>query len=105
MVAVLSIALTQVSPYDVAAGGEVEQFALAIPGQGSESHPSPESASDVAASTVQVTDVVVATSTVAPRRAGDSAISPGLDHNRDLDHDIDHDDDAAGAAALGRDRG
>ena len=75
MVAVLGIALTQVSPYDVAAGGEVEQFALAIPGQGSESHPSPESASDVAASTVQVTDVVVATSTVAPETSPATAQS------------------------------
>ena len=38
-VAVLGIALAQVGPYDVAAGGEVEQFVLAIPGQGSETPP------------------------------------------------------------------
>ncbi len=41
-VTVVAVGLTQVSTFDVAAGGELEQFVLAVPGQGSESPtPSP----------------------------------------------------------------
>lgn len=53
--AVLGIALAQVSPYDIAAGGEMEQFVLAVPARGGESRsvqpPTSPSTSDVVATT------------------------------------------------------
>lgn len=76
LVAVVVIALMQVGTYDVAAGGEVEQFVLAIPGQGSESRTRPDTKSDAQASTVPATGVIATTTSVGASEESAAPVAP-----------------------------